>query len=208
MSSIQMLFVNGFAKEPINGAYAELFAGLSPEITSLNNGGWSIDHLEGYYRIWSIKEATRWSSHGICTSLDDTRSWMAALLVENNPDAEVYAIFLKPDELATDDQDKNLIGVIGTHKTDPIPELSYIFHPSAWGKGYATEALKEYSGNYFTLKSKFDQLTAWVDTENLPSIKVLRKCGFVEEKTEKGDYVIPWMEPQKRDSILFVMKNE
>ncbi|CRG83577.1 hypothetical protein PISL3812_00930 [Talaromyces islandicus] len=164
------------------------------------------DHLEGYYRIWSSKEATQWSSRGVCKTLEETRAWMSALLVETNPDVEVYAILLKPDSNSQKNEDYNMIGVVGTHKTEPIPELSYILHPSAWGKGYATEALREYVRHYFQLKPQFDQLTAWVDTENAGSIKVLKKCGFVEEKMKKGDYVIPWKNPAKRDSLLFVLK--
>lgn len=144
-----------------------------------------------------------YSSRGICKTLEDTRTWMSALLVETNPDIEVYAIILKEPE---NNNKNNIIGVIGTHKTDPIPELSYILHPSAWGKGYATEALREYSQQYFGLKPQFDRLTAWVDTENAGSIKVLRKCGFVEEKMERGDYVIPWKSPAERDSFLYVLK--
>jgi RimJ/RimL family protein N-acetyltransferase len=150
-----------------------------------------------------------YSSRGICKSLEDTRTWMSALLVETNPDVEVYAILLKPDQnkIEDDNNNNNIIGVIGTHKTDPTPvELSYILHPSAWGKGYATEALREYVQHYFYLKPQFDRLTAWVDTENAGSIKVLQKCGFVEEEMKKGDYVIEWKTPSKRDSILYVLK--
>lgn len=132
---------------------------------------------------------------------------MSALLVETNPDVEVYAILLKPENNNSKTENgEDMVGVVGTHKTDPVPELSYILHPSAWGKGYATEALREYTQHYFQLKPQFDQLTAWVDTENAGSIKVLKKCGFVEEKMEKGDYVIPWKNPPKRDSFLYVLK--
>jgi RimJ/RimL family protein N-acetyltransferase len=73
----------------------------------------------------------------------------------------------------TDDRDDHdeMIGVITTHKIDPFPELGYALQPSVWGNGYATEALREYVKHYF------DRLTAWVDTENAASVRLMRKTG-------------------------------
>lgn len=130
---------------------------------------------------------------------------------------ENYAIFLRRennDETNSpldksdtkDSEDGDMIGVITTHKIDPFPELGYILHPSAWGKGYGTEAMTEYLKHYFVLRPQFDRLAAWVDTENAASINLMRKCGFVAERTEYGDYEIPWMEPPKRNSILFLLR--
>jgi RimJ/RimL family protein N-acetyltransferase len=139
---------------------------------------------------------------------------MSGLLVRDIDVPENYAIFLrhedsdKANSQDPDDRDDHdeMIGVITTHKIDPFPELGYALHPSAWGKGYATEALQEYVKHYFDLKPQFDRLTAWVDTENAASVRLMRKTGFVEERIEYGDYVIPWMDPPKRNSILFVLK--
>ncbi|UKZ80011.1 hypothetical protein TrVFT333_007775 [Trichoderma virens FT-333] len=40
MPKLQLAVFKMIASEPINGAYTELFAGLSPSITETNNGGW------------------------------------------------------------------------------------------------------------------------------------------------------------------------
>ncbi|KAL0945043.1 short-chain dehydrogenase [Colletotrichum truncatum] len=42
MPRSQKLFVKVFGGEPINGAYTELFAGLSPAITEKDSGGWVV----------------------------------------------------------------------------------------------------------------------------------------------------------------------
>jgi len=41
LSGIQGVIIGLLFKDPINGAYCELFAGLSPEITVKKTGSWS-----------------------------------------------------------------------------------------------------------------------------------------------------------------------
>lgn len=65
-------------------------------------------------------------------------------------------------------------------------EISYMLMPGEWGKGYATEIaqrLVEYGFDELKLTTVF----ATVDTENVPSIRVLQKCGMEKIRSEYDD---------------------
>ncbi|KAF3481087.1 uncharacterized protein GIQ15_03846 [Arthroderma uncinatum] len=181
------------------------------ELVRLSSG-----HLEGFHAIWSNPHAARWSSRGPCKTIEDSREWMSALLVENSPMAEKYAIFLRSDlpaseleEIQRDAPDDSplrtcgMIGSMGSWSADPVPELGYIFHQSAWGRGFATEALSAFLQVFWANKPQFDTLEAYSDPENMGSVKVLVKCGFIEVERQSGNYELPWMTPPKRDLIRF-----
>ncbi|KAE8328012.1 GNAT domain-containing protein [Aspergillus sergii] len=153
------------------------------------------DHVAGYHAIWSDPVATRWSAHGPCKTIDDSRQWMSSLFLEANPMGENYAVLLRQDmnfdamrnrlngiqEGAQDDKQYDIlahggfIGWIGTWRTDPLPEVGFIFHRSTWGLGFATEALRAFVELYWSCKPQFDVLEAYCDTENEASVNVLRK---------------------------------
>ena len=68
-----------------------------------------------------------------------------------------------------------------------LPEVGYIFLPSAWGKGYATEALdawvklywSKFPGGHPTLNEEEKQyLKALTGPGGDASRAVLKKCGF------------------------------
>ncbi len=60
-------------------------------------------------------------------------------------------------------------------------ELVYVFHPSAWGKGYATEAAGAIRDYAFT-RLGLARLIALIDPHNAASAQVARKLGFHLEK--------------------------
>ncbi|KAE8140467.1 GNAT domain-containing protein [Aspergillus pseudotamarii] len=181
------------------------------------------DHVAGYHAIWSDPVATRWSAHGPCKTLEDSRQWMSSLLLEANPMGENYAVLLRRDTYLDDisnglkgsqdcpDDNKpydiwahgGFIGWVGTWKTDPLPEVGFIFHRSTWGLGFATEALRAFVELYWLCKPQFKVLEAYCDTENEASVKVLRKCGFELVDVTRKDYILPWMTPPERDTMQF-----
>ncbi|OGM48652.1 GNAT family acetyltransferase [Aspergillus bombycis] len=175
------------------------------------------DHVAGYHAIWSDPVATRWSAHGPCKTLDDSRQWMSSLLLKENPIGENYAVLLRPDmdqlqgsqEGAEDIHPYDIlahggfIGWVGTWRTDPLPEVGFIFHRSTWGLGFATEALRAFVELFWSCKPQFTVLEAYCDTENEASVKVLRKCGFELVEVTRKDYVLPWMTPPERDTMQF-----
>ncbi|OKP11105.1 hypothetical protein PENSUB_3475 [Penicillium subrubescens] len=171
-------------------------------------------HVPGYHEIWSDPVATRWSPHGPCKDVDASEKWMSELLLDVNPLGENYAVLLRPvvnlNDIQQQDSESNTVlqpggflGWVGTWKSKPIPEVGFIFHRSAWGFGFATEALNAFVQLYWRVKPQFDALEAYCDTENEASVKVLRKSGFVFVESIVGDYVLPWMEPSLRSSLRF-----
>lgn len=70
-----------------------------------------------------------------------------------------------------------LIGGIGITRYDHGPELGYWLTPSAWGRGYATEAGRAVV-NMARHALPFARLGAWHYADNPASGRVLRKLGF------------------------------
>ncbi|GIC84332.1 GNAT family N-acetyltransferase [Aspergillus udagawae] len=178
------------------------------------------DHLLGYFSMWKDPEATKWSSHGPCNTLEAAKEWMAELLPELNPTGENYAVLLRQDldsdvmeSLKQKREHSRLssgyitpgvfLGWIGTWKSDPVPELGFVFHRDTWGLGFATEALTAFQEVFWQARPQFDVLEAWCDTENKASASVLRKCGFDSVEVAYGDYQLPWMTPPLRNSERF-----
>lgn len=66
-------------------------------------------------------------------------------------------------------------------------DLGYRFLPSAWGKGYATEAAKA-TLQYGHKELKLDKIIAHAHIDNIASQKVLEKTGmqFVDEGIDDG----------------------
>ena len=113
------------------------------------------------------------------------------------PYSENYAVYDisssspgKETQTANDGDDGScggtMIGVLGTLTPPPIADLGYNFHPSSWGKGYATEAITAFVERFWALQPAVQAIRAEVDTQNIASIRVLQKCGFVEVETIKG----------------------
>lgn len=83
-----------------------------------------------------------------------------------------------------DRREKVFIGRCGLQ---PLPgtdllELGYTFFPSAWGKGYATEAAKAVMHRAFE-EWGLEEVVALAAPENTASIHVMQKVGMHFEKT-------------------------
>lgn len=84
----------------------------------------------------------------------------------------------------TDVPSPQIIGLTGAHS---LPEIGYIFHPSSWGHGYATEALgawihmywQRYADGHPVLnEDERAYLKAVTGPGGDGSRRVLKKCGF------------------------------
>jgi|LSQX01.1.fsa_nt_gb ribosomal-protein-alanine N-acetyltransferase len=78
--------------------------------------------------------------------------------------------------------EKKVIGRIdlGGFIRKSMAEISYYFSPEHWGMGLATEAVKEVIRFGFN-ELKLHRIQATVMSDNISSIKVLEKAGFMEE---------------------------
>lgn len=82
-----------------------------------------------------------------------------------------------------------IIGYCGFMHTNPRSQdldVVYAFLKDHTGKGYATEACKALTKLAKDLNFP-GEITAVVNPENKPSIKVLEKCGFVNQGFCEGD---------------------
>lgn len=72
-----------------------------------------------------------------------------------------------------------LYGTAGAGKHDDLqePEIFYTLLPEARGKGYATEAVKAIT-NWVFQNYKIPYLIATAGVDNVPSQKVLERCGY------------------------------
>ena len=56
-----------------------------------------------------------------------------------------------------------------------------LYRTSDWGKGYSSEALKLFIDNLFSTRSTLNRAQLRVHTDNVGSLRVAEKCGFVRE---------------------------
>ncbi len=77
--------------------------------------------------------------------------------------------------------DNEIAGSIMKHSWFGIEEISYWIGKDYWGKGIATRALKK-----FMEIIKINPIFARVAFDNVASIRVLKKCGFVKHDKDKG----------------------
>jgi RimJ/RimL family protein N-acetyltransferase len=73
-------------------------------------------------------------------------------------------------------------GNIGCWEQEGRRLVGYWIGREFWGKGLATRALQELTGEVTQRP-----LHAWVATSNVASIRVLEKCGFVRVGSQKND---------------------
>ena len=77
-----------------------------------------------------------------------------------------------------------MIGYICFHEDNGIYDLGYCFHSDHQGKGYACEACRAVM-EYIEKTRNVKAFSSGTALENIPSIKLLEKLGFVLQKTEK-----------------------
>lgn len=80
------------------------------------------------------------------------------------------------------------IGFIGLKITDDKAEISYIFDSDYTGNGYCSEVIKLLIDISFN-KLNLNKLYAYSKNENIASIKVLTKNGFIEKDSNNKEFI-------------------
>lgn len=131
--------------------------------------------------LWeSDPEVNRFMSYPLYQRVEDTAEWISSIGEEDH----VFGIFLKSGEL---------IGACSVERHKGAEEwgVGYNLRREAWGKGYATEAVRAmiaWANGLYGAKV----FTATYALENTRSERVLEKCGFVADgdceysKTDKS----------------------
>lgn len=131
------------------------------------------DAEEIFYAYASKPEATRFVSWPTHKSLDDTNAYLRHALAAWRSGKE-YAYSIRLIESA------RLIGSIGLINEDGKIQFGYIFSPTQWGNGYATEVCKSMMSLLIHQHGVY-RIQTFVDVENVASEKVLLKSGLIEE---------------------------
>ncbi len=119
--------------------------------------------------------------------LDDEANHLAAFTSKDSANKEAY--IAKFTKLLVDPTVNNQTIIAGTVTVGSIArfimegdaEITYWIDKNFWGKGIATNALKD----FLTLETA-RPIFGRVAYDNLGSQKVLEKCGFVKIGTDKG----------------------
>jgi RimJ/RimL family protein N-acetyltransferase len=92
------------------------------------------------------------------------------------------------------------LGVLSGDEHRGDVEVSYVFDPSGWGKGLATEALVALVG-WAADAYKVASVIAVTQTANVRSLRLLKRCGFIEEARfmEYGDPQVQLRRPITSD---------
>ncbi|CAG8202598.1 hypothetical protein PENNAL_c0031G03256 [Penicillium nalgiovense] len=123
-------------------------------------------------------------------SIEETREWMATKVFTSGPSDIIgrsfnYVIVDK----SIPEIEQQVVGSLSINQVDPFPEIGYAVHPSSWGKGYATEALRLMLKMWWNLPrrtvhavdaclAESEKAFALCEKRNAGSCRVLEKCGF------------------------------
>ncbi|KAJ0417295.1 GNAT domain-containing protein [Aspergillus carlsbadensis] len=81
-----------------------------------------------------------------------------------------------------DDREERIIGAVSVNSLDPAPSVGYMLHPDAWGRGYATEAVRALLEAWWKLPRAWEfedeRVFAATKCANVGSLRVLEKVGF------------------------------
>jgi len=153
------------------------------------------DAEEIFYTYASKPEVTRFVSWPTHQTLRDTNAFLRyAINAWDSGTDYSFAIRLK--------ESNRLIGSIGVINEDGKLQFGYVFSPTQWNKGYATEVclrlmslLRNQQGVY--------RIQSFVDSENVSSARVLIKSGLVEEARLVRWFRFVNQNDEAKDCILF-----
>ncbi|MBK8159646.1 MAG: GNAT family N-acetyltransferase [Rhodospirillaceae bacterium] len=99
------------------------------------------------------------------TEIAQTEAWVQSSLdAMAKGEAQDFAVL----------HDGRVIGRVAFWQGD---EIGFLFDPKAWGKGFASEALRAIAAYGFEVLG-FDEIRADVDPDNAASLRVLERVGF------------------------------
>ncbi|MEH3041575.1 MAG: GNAT family N-acetyltransferase [Sphingomonas paucimobilis] len=120
--------------------------------------------LDAFHAMLSDDRAMAYWYRTPHETIDDTRGWLDAMIDIDPRTGEDFVV----------EREGRVIGKAGLRR---FPTIGYIFHPDAWGQGFATEALRPIIDRAFAVHG-LPMIEAEVDPRNLPSLRLLARMGF------------------------------
>jgi len=148
-----------------------------------------LDDVEPLHAVFSNPVAMRWWSSMPHDSLTETNAWVEAMMEGNAAGAPDFVV----------EWNGRVIGKAGFWK---LPDVGYILHPDAWGKGLAREAVRA-AIDHVLAEGLTQIVTADVDPENTASIRLLESLGFVRTGSAERTWNIggDW-----KDSVYYALQ--
>lgn len=153
---------------------------------------------EIFYSYASKPEPTKYLSFPTHQSVLDARKFTRHAVDAWNAGFEyVFSIRLK--------ESSRFIGTVGIINESGKVNFGYCISPSQWGNGFATEACKQIV-DILKQDKNIHRIWTFVDAENEASIKVLKKCGLIEEARLTKWFRFINQENQPKDCVLFLLR--
>jgi ribosomal-protein-alanine N-acetyltransferase len=148
-----------------------------------------------FQRYASDREVTKFLSWRCHQSIEETRTFLEYSERE-------WMQWASGAYLIESSEPVRLLGSTGLHFETPVIAITgYVLAKDAWGYGYATEALSAIVDLART--RGVGSLRASCHGENIASMRVLEKCGFVREQPDH--YVtFPNLGPNQVQSLAYV----
>ena len=155
------------------------------------------DAEEIFYTYASKPEATRFVSWPTHKTISDTNSFILYARTARQQHKD-YSFAIRTL------RENRLVGSIGVMNFDGEIQFGYIISPTQWNKGYATEVCKAIL-KYVKSQSGVKRVFTYVAPENIASIRVLNKCGLIEEARLSRHMIFPNVSPEPGDCFLFFL---
>jgi RimJ/RimL family protein N-acetyltransferase len=140
-----------------------------------------VDDIPVIHQLNSFAEVDKYNTLGLPESMQETENLILPIIAEQNLNPRPrYVWFLE-------NKQNEFVGLVGIVLGKPkyfSSEIWYKIHPSMWKKGYASEAVNSVLSFCFN-ELKLHRVCAGCATENIASIRVLEKNGFIREGSHR-----------------------
>lgn len=136
------------------------------------------DDLPDIHHLHSIAEVDEYNTLGLPHNEEETKEIIRPVI--ENRSEEVRRLFIWKIKSKLKDDFLGISGFTLSADRFRMGEIYYKLLPKYWGKGFGTEVAKGLIKSGFE-KFNLHRIEAGVATDNLPSVRVLEKCGMLRE---------------------------
>jgi RimJ/RimL family protein N-acetyltransferase len=135
------------------------------------------DDIPLIHELNSIPEVDKYNTLGLPENITETEKLILPIILDQHVIPRPRYVYLIQDRAHNF---VGLIGIVMEKQQYSSAELWYKLHTTYWNRGYASESVKCILDFCFG-ELKLHRVIAGCATENMASIKVLEKNGFVKE---------------------------